>query len=316
MEKKRWNKLGFEVSHVGFGAWGIGGSKVGNTTVIESDAAILAYLEKGGNFIDTAPTYGDSEAHICKVLKEFKTTDPVYICTKTKFGETMDTVCEIRKSCEKSLTNLGRDCIDVFYLHMPPEDDEVIDAALSELESLRKEGKIKAIGASIKGPAVTEKTSALCKKYIDSKRIDVIELVYSILRQKNYDIMQYARKNNVEIVARTVLESGLLTGKYGKGYRFEESDHRSRWNPAMDDIAEYVKRIQDDYTDAQFPTSAALALGFALKEESISSIILGAKNPDQVNRNFEMLKIGELSDERYEILRRDFSGINDKCNPA
>lgn len=315
IEKKLWEKLGFNVSRVGFGAWGIGGEKVGNTTPIDGEAAILSYLNNGGNIIDTAPTYGNSEKCIRNALKHYTGSDPVYLCTKTKNGETKDSIPYIRTSCEKSLSNLDVDCIDIFYLHMPPEEDDVVDEALSELEALKKEGKIRSIGVSIKGAAVTSDTSHLCKKYIDSGRIDVIELVYSVLRQSNIEAMKYARSKGVEIVARTVLESGFLTEKYGKGYRFDTTDHRSRWNRQVDTIAEYVKTLREKYTTETFNSVAAISLAFSLKEESVSCIVLGAKNRDQVEKNFELIQKGIMPNELYERLRRGFGPINDECNP-
>ena len=205
------------------------------------------------------------------------------------------------------------ECTDVTFY---PVTDEEIHAALSLLEELRKEGKIRAIGASIKGPAVTDKTTALCKKYIDTGRIDVIELVYSIFRQKNLESMRYAREHNVEIVARTVLESGFLTGKYKGGYRFTEDDHRNRWNTKFDDLVSLVKDLQDNYTDDIFKNTSALALGFALKEESVSSVILGAKNPRQVIDNLGMVGLPEMSDEAYRKLQNAFAAVNDCCNPV
>lgn len=315
MEYVEWKKLNAMVSRVGFGAWGIGGSNVGQTSEIDSDGALKAYLEAGGNFLDTAPTYGDSERHIGRALKEFKNF-PVFVATKSKWGETKETLPKLKESVENSLANLGVDVIDIFLLHMPPESDEDIDAALEVLEELKKEGKIRTVGASIKGPSVTDRTVALCKKYIDTGRIDVIELVYSILRQKNLEAMKYAREHGVEIIARTTLESGFLTGKYGFGYRFSEGDHRNRWNSRIDYIVSLVKDLQENHTDGMYRDTASLALGFALKEMSVSSITLGAKNPKQVIDNLTMAELPGMSDEVYKILQETFASVNDQCNPA
>ena len=225
--KREMKRTGFLVSELGFGAWGIGGKGVGSNSAIEAEDAILEYVNAGGNLFDTAITYGDSEAHIGKTLKRAGLSNKVFIATKSKKGETADSIPVLRQDLEISLNNLQREYVDIFYLHLPPEEDDIMDMALSELEKFKKEGKIRAIGASIKGPAVTDATVRLCKKYIDTGRVDAIQLVYSILRQKNLEAIEYAYKNDVAIIARTTLESGFLTGKYAVGTRFASDDHRS-----------------------------------------------------------------------------------------
>lgn len=313
MEFRKWKKLNAMVSRVGFGAWGIGGVNVGQTSEIDSMGALRAYFEAGGNLLDTAPTYGESERYIAKALKKYNY--PVFVATKSKWGETRDTLAKLKVSVEQSLANLGVDVIDIFLLHMPPESDEAIDAALVVLEDLRKEGKIRLIGASIKGPSVTDSTVALCKKYVDTGRIDVIELVYSILRQKNLKAMHYAQMHDVEIIARTTLESGFLTGKYGFGYRFAQDDHRNRWNSKVDYLVSLVKELQETYTNNTYANTTSLALAFARKEQSVSSIVLGAKNPQQVKMNISMAELPGISDELYEKLQATFAPVNDRCNP-
>ena len=191
--RRRFERLGRVVCELGFGAWGIGGRFVGKNTPIDGGEALLAYLDAGGDFIDTALTYGESEKIIGSVLRDFRDADRIFVATKTKSGETSDTVKKIRPDLEASLVNLRRDYVDLLYLHMPPEEDEAMDAALAECEALKREGKIRGIGASIKGPAVTGATVDLCRKYVDSGRVDVIQLVYSILRQRNLPAIEHAR---------------------------------------------------------------------------------------------------------------------------
>jgi len=75
---------------------------------------------------------------------------------------------------EESLRLLQTDYVDVFQLHQPPEDPEVMNRALDEMDQLQREGKIRAIGASIKGADVTRKTVDLCYQYMDTGRLDAI----------------------------------------------------------------------------------------------------------------------------------------------
>ena len=86
------------------------------------------------------------------------------------------------------------------------------------LEKAKEEGLIRHIGASIKGPNVNQMTVDLCRKYIKTGRVDVFQVVYSILRQKLYDVILEAQNAGIGIVARTALESGFLSGNYRPGH--------------------------------------------------------------------------------------------------
>jgi aryl-alcohol dehydrogenase-like predicted oxidoreductase len=314
--KRRIPRIGISISELGFGAWGIGGRFVGTQTPIDGRAALRSYLEAGGNFIDTALTYGESERTIGPVLKEFGSRESVYIATKTKSGETADTVPQIRKDLEASLKNLQRDHVDILYLHLPPEDDSVIDAALGECEALKKEGKILGIGASIKGPAVTDKTVSLCKKYTDTRRVDVIQLVYSILRQKNRAAVDYAAARDVGIVVRTCMESGFLTGKFLPGTRFPENDHRCRWNGSADAIIKEVEKIKKTALKPPYTTVGELAIQFALLPPGVTGVIVGAKNETQQKSNIAAFLLEPPEAEIVRFLTEEFKDATETCNPS
>ena len=196
----------------------------------EAVEVIHGYIQAGGNFIDTARVYGESEAILGRVLSKGKLREQIVLATKTLKGNEPDTIPAIRGELEESLRLLKTEYVDLYYLHQPPDDPAVMNQALDLLESFKKEGKLRAIGASIKGPAVTDATLKLCRQYIDSGRIDAIQLVYSILRQKNAAIFDYARRKGVGIVVRTSIESGFLSGKYRPGQVIAEG-HRKRWTP-------------------------------------------------------------------------------------
>ena len=312
MENVAWKRLGWTSSRLGLGAWGIGGQGVGETSVIQGREVLRTYLEAGGNFIDTAPTYGESEELIGQTLAQWG--GKAYVATKTKFGETRDTLSRIRPSLEDSLKRLGRDHVDLFYLHMPPEDPEVMEEALGICRDLRAEGKIVGIGASIKGPSVTEETVRLIRQYVDSGEVDVIQLVYSVLRQRNLEAIRYAHSRGVHIVVRTALESGFLTGKYKAGTRFAPDDHRSRWNPRMEEILALVEDLQHRYVKEE--DIAALSIQFALKEQGVTALILGAKNQRQMERNLASCSLFPMSDTLYQALQAAYGGKTDLCNPA
>jgi len=314
VRKRQLGRTGLMVSELGFGAWTIGGVSYGDVDVQDALSTIEAYVQAGGNFIDTARGYDESETIIGKYLKEYGNRDDLIICSKTFSGQKMATVPTIRPDVEESLKQMGTDYIDVYYLHQPPEDDDVIKAAVIELEKLKEEGLIRHIGASIKGPNVSDGTVELCKRYIELGRVDVFEVVYSILRQKLHDVIISAHDAGIGIVARTVLESGFLTGKYAPGHVFPESDHRARWpeerlNFILEKAQEISKIVSPPYED-----TPQIATKFSLANPGISTLILGARNRDQVLRNMGTETLPALPEATINVLKEKFGDITENCN--
>jgi aryl-alcohol dehydrogenase-like predicted oxidoreductase len=226
----------------------------------------------------------------------------------------METVPMIREDVEESLKLIGTSYIDVYYLHQPPEDDGVIDAALTELEKAKEEGLIRHIGASIKGPNVNQMTVDLCRKYIKTGRVDVFQVVYSILRQKLYDVILEAQDAGIGIVARTALESGFLSGNYRPGHVFTEPDHRARWIEAnLEFILEKTRDI-GKLVNAPYENIPQIATKFTLTNPGVSTLILGARNSDQVIRNMKTEILPPLPEETLNVLKQTYGYITERCN--
>lgn len=306
MEKTRKLCDDILITKLGFGAWAIGGGAYGDIAQADAMKALDCYCSFGGNFIDTAQAYADSEEIIGKYLKETGKRKDLVIATKTASGGSKDSLAEIEPKLDISLKRLGTDYVDLYYFHSPAEDDETIEQGIYIMESLKKKGKIRAIGASIKGVDVTDDTVSLCKKYIDTKKIDAIQLVYSILRQKTDEVFDYAQKGNVALVGRTSLESGFLTGKYDKNYKFPESDHRTRWVKTYVEIMEYVEYLTKTYIGSADSELTSLALRFAMQPDAITNTIVGAKNETQMKQIIEYYNRGCLNDEVVNELKAKF----------
>lgn len=317
LEKRILGRTGVEVTALGFGAWPIGGTKYGTVSESEAIETIETYLAAGGNHIDTARGYGNSELYLGKVLSG-GWREKVFLATKTHGGRTQETLPQIRKDLEESLRLLQTDYVDLYYLHSPPDDKDAMSRTLDAFESLKKEGKIRAIGASVKGPDVTQRTVDLCRQYIDSERVDVLEVVYSILRQLNAEMFDYAEENGVGIVARTAIESGFLSGKYQPGHVFgdaDSGDHRNRW-PAetRDRIFQMVCEMQNFAVRPPYENMAQVAVKFALAPSAVTSVIIGAKNADQMRRNMALESLPQLDNDIVERLRGEYGDKTLSCN--
>lgn len=313
MQKRTLGRTGFRVTEIGFGAWAIGGGHLNYGPVSEEQAhaCIAAYIEQGGNFIDTAQAYGESERILGDFFERTRMREEMFVSSKTYRLEPG----EIRRELQETLHLLRSDYVDIYFLHMPPDDQAEMNRVLDVYEQLKGQGKIRAIGASVKGADVTPKTVELCRQYIRSGRVDVLMVIFSILRQKNSEILQEAMDNGVGVVARTVLESGFLTGKYSPGHDFTGRDHRTRWErKRLTGILECAQDLSREHVLPPYKTLSQLAIRFALDEERISSVVLGATSVEQVEENMQVSGLPPLEHELKEHLISTYGERTDEFN--
>jgi len=306
MEKDILGRTGAEVSELGFGAWAIGGEgdgfNYGPVPEQEALACIETYLDAGGNHLDTARYYNESERIIGLILRESSKRERVFLASKT----VQDSPEAIREELEESLRLLQTDHVDLYYMHLPPDDTAEMDLHFDVFEQLREEGKIRFIGASIKGPDITSATVDLCRQYIDTDRLDVIQLIYSIFRQQTREIFGHAQANRVGLVGRTALESGFLTGKYERGHEFAGNDHRQRWAGRLEQILEAAQGLKRTAVRPPYETLAQVALRFAMAPAAIGSAIVGAKSVEQTRANLAAVQLPPLDPELVERLIGDY----------
>ena len=316
----RTNILGrtrVELAEIGLGTWPIGGSgkvlNYGEVSEKEALACLETYIEAGGNHIDTARAYNDSERRIGLILKDPKKREKLFVASKTPSNDPEG----IRKAVEESLRLLQTEYVDLYYMHMPPDDVDEMNRALDAYEQLREEGKIRFIGASIKAGHISQATVDLCRQYMDTGRVDVIELIYSIIRQKTREIFQEAKAKNVGLVGRTALENGFLTGKYKPGHEFSESagDHRHRWTgERLRRILAEAQKLKETAVKPPYETLIQVAIRFAMMPDAIASTIVGAKSVKQVRENLRVLELPPLDQELVDRLIKEYSGRDSEFN--
>ena len=239
--------------------------------------------------------------------------EKIVIATKTnKLDED-----SIRTDVETSLRELKTDYLDLCYLHNPPDELGEIDKILNVFEKLKTEGKIKAIGASVKGVDVSQDTVDLCRVYIQNGRVDALQVIYSVFRQKNAGLFAEAKEAGVAVVARTILESGFLSGKYKPGYEFTnlKSDHRHRWSKELlQSILSDVQYIENLAVKAPFETVAQIAMQFVLDNPLVTSTIPGAKNASQMKKNMNLQTLPSLDDEIMNELINKYANSGERFN--
>lgn len=306
-----------EVTAIGLGAWPIGqkADGTGSYGVVapeEGRAVVERYVELGGTFIDTARGYGTSEAIIgsCSFMQSDR--EKIFLATKTHHTKSMEELPQIERDLESSLRELRTDYVDLFQIHAPPEEPDLMERVLDEFVKLKERGLIRMIGASVKGPDVTPQTVKLAKAYIDTDKVDALQLIYSIYRRAHEETFQHAYAKGVAIIARTVLESGFLTGKYRAGAEF--TDHRARWSPERREVLIAEAARLRDQLEAPYESLAQAAMRFALESQEVSVIIPGARSTAQVEANCAVDALPPLSHGFRNALEQLPDRIHDLAN--
>ena len=294
MKYKKLGQTELKVSIISMGCSAISGDSTwGPQKESDVNAAIYAALDAGINFFDTAEAYGNgySEKIVGKALS--KRRKEIIIATKVSPSHLRPN--DIRKSCENSLRHLQTDYIDLYYIHWPNWKIPIEDT-LSELEKLKEEGKIRLMGCSNFGEM--DLTEILGKG-----RIEVNQLPYNLIwRAIEYEIQPICLKNNIAITCYSPLAQGLLTGKFNSADEVPEGRARTRYfsgnRPqarhgeigAEKETFETLAKIRRICREINAPM-AQVALSWLLSRPGIASIIVGVRNPQEININ---VKAAEL----------------------
>ncbi len=305
MKYRKFSDLGWNVSEIGLGCWEIGGSW-GDVSEHDAREILKKALDKGVNFFDTADVYGDgrSEKFLGELIKS--TSEKIFVTTKsgrrwrgTNYPRGYKQK-HIEEFIDRSLINLGIDCIDLLQLHCPPSEICSKKETYEMMDEIVKKGKIAYYG-------VTVHKLSDAMEAIQFPNVKSIQIVFNIFRQKPAEsFFKEAKKRNVAIIARGPLASGLLTGKINQETKFPENDHRNyNINGKAFDIGDTfsgvnfkkglkaVEKLKTLLPD-NFSLSE-LALKWILMHDEVSVVIPGAKNKSQVQMNTNATDLKDIS---------------------
>ena len=205
METRRLGSSDLRVSVVGFGCWGIaGGAMWGDQDERQSVDSLLAAVDSGITFFDTAEGYGDgySEEIVGKALAARRAD----VVIATKVSPSNLTPDALRRSCEGSLRRLRTDSIDLYQIHWPSppgNPDDVVET----MEALRSEGKIRYVGVSNFGPSDLS-------RYPDGLFVSN-QIAYSLaFRATEYSINSESIRRGMGLITYSSLLHGVLTGRF------------------------------------------------------------------------------------------------------
>lgn len=328
MQKRKLGNSELHLSEVGFGAWAIGGGDWsfgwGPQDDNESIAAIKRALELGVNWIDTAAVYGlgHSEEIVAEAIKGMR--NRLIIATKCSMvwddkGKISSSLkaASVRSECEASLKRLGTDRIDLYQVHWP-NDDKHIEEGWSVIGQLIEEGKVRYGGVS-----------NFYVPHLDRAHnihpIASLQPPYSMLRRAVEDgVFEYCRRNGIGVVTYSPMQAGLLTGAFDID-RLAEND----WRRGSKEFNEPNLSINLDFVEKLHPiaekygkTVAQLAIAWVLRLDVVTSAIVGARRPSQIEETVggsdwnieqeDLDSIDELLNERNKRIEEAFTAEREK----
>jgi aryl-alcohol dehydrogenase-like predicted oxidoreductase len=305
MQYRRLGKTGFQVSEIGFGAWGIGGTWWIGAQDAESVAALHAAIDAGVNFIDTALVYGDghSETIVGQVVRS--RSERIYVATKVPplnehwpalpADQARDCFppSHIIECTERSLRSLEMDCVDLQQLHVWRDEWMQDQSWLDALHQLKAQGKIRAIGVSINDH---EPDSAL--KLVASGAVDTVQVIYNVFDQSpSRALFPACLQHDVGVLARCPFDEGGLTGKITPDTTFPPGDWRNDYfkGDRKTQVAAHVAPLSK-LLGLEARTLPELALRFCLAHPAVSTAIPGMRTTANARANTAISDGRRLSD--------------------
>ncbi|GAB5559882.1 MAG: aldo/keto reductase [Synoicihabitans sp.] len=290
MKYRTLGRTGIEVSEVGFGTWALGSPVYGDVAAEEGTDAVRAALDSGITFFDTAPLYGTKEEDGIaeKVLGQGLGKDRDKVTIATKFGRyptrghlnTYFNAAGVTTSVEDSLRRLETDRLDVLFFHSPFGPDQIEDSVWQALEDLKTSGKVRFVGHSI---SLFDDTQSMAREWAAASKIDVIQVVYSLMNREAEMLMRDLAAEGVGIVARESLANGFLSGAFTRETTFAAGTINSRYS--REEIVERVD-VADAYKDllvqGEVTSLAQAALRWVLENPNTSLVLSGSRHRAEI----------------------------------
>ncbi len=293
MKHMQIGKSGVMASEISIGTFAMSGGTAWSDTKNDVDASVRLLheaFELGVNFFDTAPVYGTGRGEEILGRAIADRRDRVVIGTKCSLNWRAEaglheysrdgknvyrcfTPESIRADLEDSLRRLGTDYIDVYITHRQPEVEEV-PQLMDTLLSLKREGKIRAIG-------ISNATQAHLEKYLACGQVDLAQEQLSLLGRARLDaFVPLCAQNGVTFQTYRALEEGALTGKLSADFVPPKGDVRAnlRWFqpdmlPRITDMIDQFQPLREKYGCSQ----AVLACAWVRGQSDCINLLVGAR---------------------------------------
>ncbi len=319
MKYRRLGNSGLKVSEIALGSWLTYGKAVEDQTA--EDCIHKAY-ELGINFFDTANAYerGEAEKVLGQTLQGYDRSSYV-VATKVFFpmgsgpNDRGLSRKHIIEQCDASLKRLNMDYIDLYQCHR--FDEEVpVDETLLALDDLVKQGKILYAGVSEWSAAQIEKASGFSKEWRLHPLVSNQPIYNMIERYIEDEVIPVSERNGLGQIVFSPLAQGVLTGKY-KPNQDIPSDSRAAndatnmiINSYFDEKVLVTVEKLNTFAENYGMKLSQLALAWTLRNPNVSSAIIGASRPSQIEENVKAVDI-TLTDKMIEEIESILETIKD-----
>ncbi|WP_373058416.1 aldo/keto reductase [Zunongwangia sp. H14] len=284
---------------------------IGGVEQKDADSLLKQALDKGVNFIDTANVYseGISEEITGKAIKNSGVSrKDLILATKVRgsMGEGVNqkglTRHHIINQVEESLKRLDTDYIDLYQMHSH-DPLTPIDETLRAFDDLVRSGKVRYIGAS--NVAAWQLMKALDhSKFNHLERFASLQAYYTIAgRDLEREIIPLLQDQKVGLMVWSPLAGGLLSGKYDRDDAKKSGGRRDDFDfpPVNKERAFNILDVLKPMAESKNASAAQLSIAWLLQQAAVTSVIVGAKNADQLEQNLKASEI-EFSKEELEKL--------------
>lgn len=326
MDYRLFSRTGVRVSPLCLGCMMFGGSEANKPSLDESCRIIDRFIDRGGNFLDTANVYstGRSEEFVGEALKRNGHRAFVFLATKChgnmhKPGQGNPPTSELHakinpnqwgnsrrqiiEQCEASLRRLQTDYIDLYQIHRP-HPDCAIDETLRALDDLVRAGKVRYLGCSTFAAwQVVE--SLWCSDRLRLNRFVCEQPPYHLLdRRVERELVPMARTFGLAMIPWSPLAGGLLSGKYTRDNigdvagRWKGGTHNNRkLDPRVFDVLDTLAEI----ASAKSCTVSQLALAWVMNQPGVTSPIIGPRTYEQLEDNLGAWDVQVTDDDRKRL---------------
>ena len=301
MRYRTFGRLGWKVSEVGYGMWGLSGWTGRDDD--ETRRSLQLAVDLGCNFFDTALAYGEgtSEAHLGGLVRNnpgkglivASKIPPKNRVWPSRRGFKLDDVFPadyIRSSTEVSLKNLGLPALDLMQFHVWEDEWAADDRWQKAVGALKRDNLVRGIGISVNR---WEPTNVL--RALRTGLIDAVQVIYNIFDQNpEDDLFPACRELGVAVIARVPFDEGTLTGTLTRDSTWPEGDWRNTYFVPANLIpsVERADRLKPLVPPGM--TMADMAMRFVLSNPDVATVIPGMRKEKHVRANIATSDAGPL----------------------
>jgi aryl-alcohol dehydrogenase-like predicted oxidoreductase len=320
MEYRAFGRTGLQVSAIGFGSWPMSGDRYGPIEDEEAIRAIHRALDDGINCVDTAPGYGRGHAEevVGRALKGRRreailVTKCAIAVNPSGPGPFRDASrANIMREIDESLRRLDTDVVDVYLVHWPDPNTPFEETAQT-MDDVVKAGKARFVG-------VSNFTVEMMQRWMSVRPVDVLQVGYHLFdRRMEREVFPFCAENGIGVMGYGSLGHGLLTGTFTAETTFDANDWRAGGvcfgQPILkgDNFRRnvgVVERLKREVAEPRGVPLSQIALAWVLRNPVVSTALVGARNPNEVDQNLAgaELRLTDAEVEKIESIMRDAAG--------